>query len=851
MGKGFSVMAGLFFTVALAVIARPSAGGGLSGLQLRSEYQAIQQLIRDGRLPEAVRRCERLSAKLDRDHAFGPDSGVTLLVRNLTAELLIRLDDYGAAEAILEEIVPIAKASEDVKWADYTIYVLNLGKVRELSGDLIGADRQYQMAVEIARREGLPYHEALALNNLGWLRHIQSRENPSLLVEAERVLSQAYKLRSQPGTYAGKPAALRAEQLAESLHNLGTVRFSAGTKRNGFDRMRLEEAEQAYRQSMEQLKRVAPQHPRLIVMNNNLARLYRVMRPAKAAAAAQTAIELALHHRGEAHPDTAVVRNTLAWIHLTNKNANDATRQFHLAQQALRSHAFRVLAGQTVNQQVQFLRNKYRRWFHGALTFGWLNRNKGNQAAVNRSAEWLLNGKGLIYDVLSERYRLQLSKDPANKELRRQLAELRQLRSELAALEARALAGDAKGRDELMSRVDAIAAKVARQLAKNQNFYRWVKLDEVRRRIPPNSVLVEVARFQPADFGAPRSEWEFGPSRYAVWLIPPAGKGDVKVIDLGAAKEIDASINAFRRVLFGDRQKVADALDRVTQRLLPPALFREIRFYRRWLISPDGEAWFVPWQALRVDGRYAVEDHDVAYLVSGRHLMNNTSTDSARRAFLLGNIDYGKGKFFPPLPYSLAEVNGIKAVLDKLSPESIEVIAGRSATKRRFLSLTGGRTFVLSTHAFFRPRANDKGDPFLRCGIALAQANEQAGDANILYASEVLGMDFRGTRLVMLSACETGLGKIRGGEGPASLAYAFQLAGAENVVASLWEVPDDITATLSVGFFRNLVQNGKLTMDQALCQAQRNHLRDFRGEPQENPSYWAPMCLIGPPRPLR
>ena len=147
-------------------------------------------------------------------------------------------------------------------------------------------------------------------------------------------------------------------------------------------------------------------------------------------------------------------------------------------------------------------------------------------------------------------------------------------------------------------------------------------------------------------------------------------------------------------------------------------------------------------------------------------------------------------------------------------------------------------------------------------------------DDGILTALEVGSLDLRNVELVTLSACETGLGQVAGGEGILGLQRAFQIAGARTTVASLWKVNDDATRALMSEFYKNLWQK-KLPGIDALRQAQlamlnhydpkshvlrgaggplpliRRNFADSRSEGKEKsisrtpPVYWAAFVLSG------
>ena len=136
----------------------------------------------------------------------------------------------------------------------------------------------------------------------------------------------------------------------------------------------------------------------------------------------------------------------------------------------------------------------------------------------------------------------------------------------------------------------------------------------------------------------------------------------------------------------------------------------------------------------------------------------------------------------------------------------------------------------------------------LRSGLALAGANARRSDANdgILTALEVSGLDLWGTRLVVLSACETGVGRTTNGDGVYGLRRALVLAGAESQVTSLWKVDDKATRLLLTDFYRRLV--GGVGPSEALREAQLalSSQQEFAA-----PYYWAAFVASGAQTPIR
>jgi CHAT domain-containing protein len=154
----------------------------------------------------------------------------------------------------------------------------------------------------------------------------------------------------------------------------------------------------------------------------------------------------------------------------------------------------------------------------------------------------------------------------------------------------------------------------------------------------------------------------------------------------------------------------------------------------------------------------------------------------------------------------------------------------------------------VASHGFFLDDVADdrsgrpEGNPLLRSGLALAGANltRDARADGILTALEASGLNLWGTRLVTLSACDTGVGEIRNGEGVYGLRRAFELAGAETLVISLWPISDAITRDAMVAYYTGLrAGRGR---GEALRQAK---LAILKRPYHQHPYYWAGFIQSG------
>jgi CHAT domain-containing protein len=187
--------------------------------------------------------------------------------------------------------------------------------------------------------------------------------------------------------------------------------------------------------------------------------------------------------------------------------------------------------------------------------------------------------------------------------------------------------------------------------------------------------------------------------------------------------------------------------------------------------------------------------------------------------------------------------------LRQLLPQAV-ILTGEQATKTALKRVSAPSILHIATHGFFFDnsaaaakggRLAQIGNPLLRSGIALAGANQGFGnDDGLLTAFEAASLDLWGTKIVVLSACDTGIGEVTTGEGVYGLRRAFVLAGAESELMSLWPVSDRSTRDLMIGYYRRLLQNeGR---GEALRTVQ---LEMMRSKTHSHPYYWASFIQTG------
>jgi len=280
-------------------------------------------------------------------------------------------------------------------------------------------------------------------------------------------------------------------------------------------------------------------------------------------------------------------------------------------------------------------------------------------------------------------------------------------------------------------------------------------------------------------------------------------------------------------------------------------------------LSPDGVFNELNVNTLKKpDGEYVLNRYDVVIMGNSKDLIALKSKKVAppkKSAFLLGFPDYETTQV-SALPGTKVEIDVVSKLL-KASGYQISQFMQKQANEKNLKSIKGPSLVHIATHGYFQENVEGSGgsvfgvsaenasnNPLLRSGLILAGAGNSLGqtsatdmtsnDNGVLTAYEAMNLDLEGTNLVILSACETGLGDVKSGEGVYGLQRAFLVAGADALIMSLWKVDDAATQLLMTNFYTNWLKLGN--KQRAFKQAQLQLMTKYK-----EPYFWGAFVMMG------
>ncbi|WP_437312109.1 tetratricopeptide repeat protein [Sorangium sp. So ce388] len=834
----------------------PQVANGLSNLasllQAKGDYAGAEPLYRRA---------------LDiRVRALGPDHpGVAQSLNNL-ASLLEAKGDYAAAEPLYRRALAIREKALGPDHPDTATPLNNLAGLLRAKGDYAAAEPLYRRALAIREKALGPDHPdvAAALNNLARLLDLRGGD-----AEAEPLYRRALAIQER---------ALGPDHpdVAAALNNLALLLWEKGDHAA---------AEPLLRRALAvREKALGPDHPHLVVTLNNLAALLQAEGDIAAAEPLYLrALGIAEKALGAEHPGVATTLDSLAALYWASAAP---ARALPLLKRAAAIHEQVLAAVLAAGSEQQKHALAWTVEGETDMVVSLHVRALPNHADAARLAlTVLLQRKGRVLDSMTDM--LTQLRARGRPEDQAKLAELARLTGELAT---RTLRGPAPGEEVshhggALARLRADIEVLERDLATRYKALaaerRAVTLEAVQAALGPGAALVEMALFRSFD-PRPKPGRSFGDPRYVAYVLHRSG--EPRWVELGPAAPIDALVAAARASLSAADPRYAEAARALDEKVMQPVR-QLLGDAREVYLSPDGALNLVPFAAL-VDerGQFLLARYRFTYLTSGRDLLRLevTRTETPRSSpLVIGNPAYDENGATPagatsgrrsgamgamrfgPLRWTEPEARAVKELL----PDA-RLLLEADATEAAVKALAGPAIVHLATHGFFlaqapaAPLAPLEARPFLillqpgalpplpenpllRSGLALAGANQRrsGGDDGVLTALEVAGLDLWGTKLVVLSACDTGIGTLSRGEGVYGLRRALVLAGADSQIMSLWKVADEATQALMKAYY------GRLSAGEGRSDALRE-VQLAMARQHLHPYYWAAFIVGGSGRSL-
>ncbi len=604
-----------------------------------------------------------------------------------------------------------------------------------------------------------------------------------------------------------------------------------------------------------------------------------------------TALEYAEEVLGEQHPYTFEALNHLAKVVEAQGNIEGAIelREEGLARRSVFLDRMLWVTGENAREGYIRLHQPELYDYLALLT------RSDDPDRGRKAIEASLQRKGLLLKITSEIEQIgQLSADP---ELARISAALEVARKDLAALTLSGPTAETQGRHaealyELELKVNELQGRLGRASARYRSSIAGTSATVLAAMIQENAAFVDYLMYD-----------DRGEGKVLAGIIMNAG-GDISydLVEFSDRAELEGIVLEYRELIQDDLADEDDLLEvgQIAYDLIWAPIVDVIGDLEYVYLVPDGVLNILPFNAMMTeDEDYLIQTTDLHILTSGRDLLPNEYDLAEGEYMILAGPDYNsdsvvdaselaaaegrrsaalqlgirgagsglRGLNFAPLPG--AEQEG-RIITDRVAAgeETSEVYFGEEAQEEVLANIDETPEILhMATHGFFL-EADDSlrkrllkmqrsaeiqvpppGDnPLLRAGLAFAGINNNAqllGDIDtvndgVLTALEVLGLNLSGTRLVVLSACETGLGEIHEGEGVYGLRRSFQEAGVAEVISSLWEVSDAGTQALMTDLYDRILAGEPARV--ALRQAQL----DMVDSPEWGyPYIWSAFMIVG------
>lgn len=791
-------------------------------------------------------------------------------INNLAA-LYDSRGEYVKAEPLYQQAKDIRKKLLGENHPSYAMSLNNLATLYHKTGQYDKALPLYLQAAEIWKNTLGTSHAnyAMALNNLAALY-----EDRQQFVKAETLYIQSRDLRKAI-------FGVNHNDYAISLNNLAGLYANMG---------QYAKAEILIKQANEIWKKIFKDgNPNIALGLNNLAAIYRKgqWKLKEAELLYLQAIERRKKQLGENHPLTADTENDLALLYMNLKQYKKAEALLLASSRVTVQHLLSTFPVLSEKEKADFINENL--FFNDCNNSFLYNNPAASANIVNNNLNLQLFFKSV--SLADTRNMLDAMRNSSDGVIKKLIGDWQAAKTILATQYA--LPADKRMKDmaEKETEAETLEKELNRrsvEFRKQQSALR-VTLQEVQQQLEEDEAAVEFVSFRYYNLRKTDS------IIYAAYILKKHDS-TAAFVPLFEEKQLQELINQAGRSatlsaksFYGTVANASTAMGEELYQLVWEPLEKHLSGIKKISFSPSGKLYGIAFHALPVlPGKLLQDKYELRQYVSTRQIAFRSAGKQESRPqsiALFGNASFtmdsatiaktftatthgndvvlrGGAGAWPDLPFTGVEVDTIKKIFDN-SHVSTALFTKEQASETRVKQLDNHSPSVLhiATHGFYvseltSQAAENAGrgglggnyklanDPLLRNGLILAGGNYawsgnipiKGVDDGVLTAYEIAQLNFSSTKLVVLSACETALGDIKGSEGVFGLQRGFKIAGVDKMILSLWQVPDKETALLMEKFYTYWL--GGASLRNAFYKAQAEMRKDYP------PFNWAAFVLV-------
>ena len=762
-----------------------------------------------------------------RKQKLGTNSMGVAASTNNYAVLEYSLGQYNEAEKLFEESLAIMAVNKQTQSMSYAILLNNKAILFQSMGRYEAAAKLLEDAIKLTNSTELRKATGFAkfFSNLALLYQQMGK-----YVEAERIY-HGLEARLEKGTSG----------FANMLNNLAIL-YLVMNKEEKVEDM-LKQSAAIYKTSM------GENNPAYAKVISDLGNFYRYKtRYTEAEPLLQQALQIRELSLGTTHPLYVQSQEDMAILQWKKRDLAKAYSLYHDAMEKTLDFINRYFPPMSEAEKTKYwdmLSPRFQRFFNFAVEASSLNKEVIQDLFEYRAATkgLLLSSTRKISNAILSSGNEQLINDYAN------WIDHKEQLTNLYAYSKEELAEQSVNLDSLESNVNRMEKNLSANSKEFAKFYFTgkTKVAEIQKELKADEALVEIIRLRNFD-----QVFTDG-CRYLA-LVITKGSPQPKALLLENGTDLENKYSKTYRVSI--KNKIND--EQSYKQYWAP-FETELKGKKNIYVSLDGVYNQLNLYTLKKPaGDYLINQYDIILIGNPRDIVINKRKESkttGKSATLIGFPDYGKG-LIVQLPGTKVEVDGINQVL-KSGGYKVAELTQKDATETNLKSAREVSILHIATHGYFLKDVehtswpigvsadNAKNNVLLRSGLMLTGASEadkskaglDSSNNGIITSYEAMNLDLKGTNLVVLSACETGLGEIKAGEGVYGLQRAFLVAGAEAIVMSLWKVDDAATQLLMNNFYGNLMKTGD--KQKAFKQAQQQLMTKFK-----EPYFWGAFVMM-------